>query len=392
MLNFEFQCKTEIIFGAGTELRAGSETAKYSDNILLVYGGGSIKKTGLYDKVTASLKENKILFTELAGVKPNPELLLVKEGIELCREKNISFILAVGGGSVIDTAKAIAMGFYYEGDPWDFFSGKAVPQKALPLGTILTIAAAGSETSQSSVITNEETHVKKGLNCNLSRPSFSIMNPELTYTLPVKQTFYGVVDMMSHLHERYFTNVEDNDFTDAVAESILRTIIKNARTLVDKPLDYNARAQILISGSFAHNDLTGMGRIGDFATHRIEHELSALYDVPHGAGIAVISLAWMKYVYSKKLPVFVRYAKNVWNVNENFGTDKEIAYEGINRLKAFYRTIGVPIYLQDLDIPDNAAEKFLYMSKRCTGGNSVGNLVELSVDDTVEIFKLAGNA
>jgi alcohol dehydrogenase YqhD (iron-dependent ADH family) len=389
MLNFDFQCKTEIIFGSGTELRTGSETIKYSDNVLLVYGGGSIKKTGLYDKVLASLKELNISITELSGVKPNPELSLVKKGIQICREKNIGFILAVGGGSAIDTAKVISLGFYYEGDPWDFFSGKAVPEKALPLGTVLTIAAAGSETSQSSVITNEKTQVKKGLNSNLSRPVFSIMNPELTYTLPREQTFYGIVDMMSHLHERYFTNVENNDFTDAVSESILRTIIKNALILIDKPLDYNARSQIMISGSFAHNDLTGMGRIGDFATHRIEHELSALYGVAHGAGIAVVSLAWMTYVYRKKLSIFAGYAKKVWDVDENFGSEEDIALEGIKRLKAFYLQIRVPVTLRELNLPENVSESFLSMAKRCTGGVSVGNLVELTVEDVVRIFELA---
>lgn len=389
MLNFDFQCKTEIIFGKDTEQRVGSETARFSDSILLVYGGGSIKKTGLYDRVVKSLNDSSIVFTELSGVRPNPELGLVKEGIRICREKNIGFVLAVGGGSAIDTAKAIAMGFYHEGDPWDFYSGKAQPEKALPIGTILTISAAGSETSQSSVITKEDGLIKKGFNSNLSRPAFSIMNPELTYTLPPHQTFSGIADMMSHLHERFFTNVEDNDLTDALFTAVLKTIIKNALVLVDKPEDYNARAQVMLSGSFAHNDLTGMGRIGDFATHRVEHELSALYGVTHGAGIAVITIAWMKYVYEKKLPLFVYYAENVWDVPDDFGSDKEIAFEGISRLKAFFRKIGVPVNLKELGLPENASESFELMAEKCSGAVPQGNLVKIYKNDALEILKIA---
>ncbi|MDA3810631.1 MAG: iron-containing alcohol dehydrogenase [Spirochaetaceae bacterium] len=389
MQDFNFQCKTELIFGKGTEQKAGSETARYSDNILLVYGGGSIKKTGLFEKVTKSLIENKIKYTELSGVKPNPELGLVHEGIKICREKNIGFILAVGGGSVIDTAKAIAMGFYYEGDVWDFFSGKSQPEKALPIGTVLTLAAAGSEASQSTVITNENGRIKKGFNCNLSRPSFSIMNPELTYTLPTHQTFYGIIDMMSHVHERFFTNVENNDLTDLLSVAVLKTIIKNALILIDNPNDYDARSQIMLSGTFAHNDLTGMGRIGDFATHNIEHELSAFYGVIHGAGIAVISIAWMKFVYEKKLSIFAQYAREVWNVSAEFGNEKDIASEGIKRFKAFIQKIDVPVNLQELGLPQNISENFHFMAEKCAGDKTLGNLVKINMNDVIKIFEIA---
>ena len=306
MIDFDFQCKTEIIFGRDTEKRAGSESARFGSRVLLVYGGGSIKETGLYKTVTESLLAEKLFFTELSGVKPNPVLLDVKKGIEICRKEKIDFILAVGGGSVIDTAKAVSIGYYYEGDVWDFFSGKAVAQKALPIGVILTISAAGSETSQSAVITKEDGLIKSGLNSNLYRPAFAIMNPELTYTLPKYQTASGIADMMSHAQERYFTDVEDNDLTDLLTEAVLRTIIKSALVLKDNPADYNARAQIMLSGSLAHNDLLSMGKIGDFGTHRVEHELSALYGVTHGAGIAVITLAWMRYVCRKKPALFAK--------------------------------------------------------------------------------------
>ncbi|MDX9800482.1 MAG: iron-containing alcohol dehydrogenase [Spirochaetia bacterium] len=388
MINFDFQCKTEVIFGKDTEKRAGAESARFGSRVLLVYGGGSIKRTGLYNTVVESLKGEKLYFTELSGIKPNPVLLDVKKGIEICRKEKIDFILAVGGGSVIDTAKAISIGFYYDGDVWDFFAGKAVAKKALPIGVILTISAAGSETSQSAVITKEEGLVKKGLNSNLYRPSFAIMNPELTYTLPQYQTASGIADMMSHAHERYFTDVKDNDLTDLLTEATLRAIIKNALILKENPNDYNARAQIMLSGSIAHNDLLSMGKIGDFGTHRVEHELSALYGVTHGAGIAVITLAWMRYVCRKKPALFACYARNVWDVPEEFGDDVETALEGIKRLENFFKVIGLPVRLNELGVPEDIS-KYELMAQRCVAPGPQGQFFKIHKDDAVEIYKIA---
>jgi len=388
MIDFDFQCKTEIIFGIDTEKRAGRESARFGSRVLLVYGGGSIKETGLYKTVTESLLAEKLFFTELSGVKPNPVLLDVKKGIEICRKEKIDFILAVGGGSVIDTAKAVSIGYYYEGDVWDFFSGKAVAQKALPIGVILTISAAGSETSQSAVITKEDGLIKSGLNSNLYRPAFAIMNPELTYTLPQYQTASGIADMMSHAQERYFTDVEDNDLTDLLTEAVLRTIIKSALVLKDNPADYNARAQIMLSGSLAHNDLLSMGKIGDFGTHRVEHELSALYGVTHGAGIAVITLAWMRYVCRKKPALFARYARNVWDVPAGFGDDVETALEGVNRLENFFKAIGLPVRLSELGVPEDISSYEL-MAERCTAKGPQGKFFKIFKEDAVEIYKIA---
>ena len=389
MLDFDFQCKTELIVGKNSEERVGSEVAKYSRNILLVYGGGSIKKSGLYGTVVQSLEKENIFITELSGIKSNPELGLVRKGVEICREKGIDFILAVGGGSVIDTAKVIAMAFYHNGDAWDIHSGKFSPQRALPVGTVLTIAAAGSEASQSSVVTNENGLIKKGFNCELSRPVFSILNPEITYTLPDDLTFSGVADMMSHVHERYFTDEQNNDLTDALAEAVLSTIIKNAKKLKVEPEDYNARAQIMLCGTFAHNDLVGMGRIGDYATHKIEHELSALYGINHGKGIAVITIAWMLYVYQRRVNIFVRYATRVWNVPSDFGTPEEIALEGIRRLKSFFQEVGLPVSLDDLDLPDGYTKDFDLLAEKCSGKIPVGNMIKIEKQDVINILKLA---
>ncbi len=388
VLNFEFQCKTELIFGKKAELKVGDEVKKYSKNILLVYGGGSIKKTGLYEKIINSLHKQNIKITELSGIKSNPELGLVRTGIGLCRKNSIDFILAVGGGSAIDTAKAIAMGFYYDGDVWDIYSGKYIPVSSLPIATVLTIAAAGSEASQSSVITNENGLIKKGFNCNLSRPVFSILNPELTFSLPDDLTFSGIADMMSHVHERFFSE-ETNDISDMMAFAILRTIIKNAKMLKENRKSYDSQAQIMLAGTFAHNDLVGIGRVGDYATHKIEQELSALYGVNHAKGIAVMTLAWMDYVYKKRLDHFVKYAINVWDVSKDFGTKEEIAKEGIAILRKFFIFLGLPLLLNELNLPNNYHEDFDKIAERCTGKSTVGNLVKLNKNDVLNILSIA---
>lgn len=305
MENFEFQCPTKIIFGRGVENRTGEEVKKHSSKVLFHYGGGSIKRIGLYDKIVKSLKDAGLEFIELPGVKPNPRLSLVRKGIEICRNENIDFILAVGGGSVIDSAKAISVGVPYRGDVWDFYTDKGEPEEALPVGVVLTIPAAGSEASDISVITNEEDWRKLSLTSKLLLPRFAVMNPEVTFTLPPYHTACGASDIMAHVMERYFTNVRHTDLTDRLCEATLKTVIKNVPIVLREPENYDARAEIMWASTIAHNGLLGTGRTGDWASHIIEHELSGLYDVPHGAGLAVVFPSWMKYVYKNRIEIFI---------------------------------------------------------------------------------------
>jgi alcohol dehydrogenase YqhD (iron-dependent ADH family) len=388
MENFVFHNPTKIIFGKGIENSVGVEVKNYTDSVLLCYGGGSIKQTGLYDRVIASLKENSIDYVELSGVKPNPRLSLVQEGIRLCREKGINFILAVGGGSAIDTAKAIAVGVPYEGNVWDFYEGKAQVKAALPIGTILTIPAAGSEASNSSVITNEEGWFKKGLTTPHIYPVFSILNPELTYTLPAYQTACGVADMMAHIMERYFTNAKNVDLTDRLCEATLRTIINYAPIAIANPQDYTSRAEVMWSGTVAHNNMLDPGRIGDWASHGIEHELSALYDIAHGAGLSIIFPAWMKYVYKHDINRFVQFAVRVWDVDLSYTSPEAIVLEGIRRITAFFKSIGLPVTLKDANITDDKIEE---MADKCTnyGKWTLGNFVKLGREDIINIYRLA---
>jgi len=386
MENFIFQNGTKIIFGKGTEEQTGSETALYGKKVLFHYGGGSIKKTGLYDKIVKSLNSSGVDFIELGGVKPNPELSLVHKGIDLCREKNIDFILAVGGGSVIDSAKAIAAGFYYEGDIWDAFVGKGRVEKALPVGVVLTIPAAGSETSTASVITNKKITSKQGMEWPVLRPVFAIMNPEVTYTLPAEQTAYGITDMIAHVMERYFTSVENNDLTDHMCEAVIKSIINNAPKVLDNPEDYNARAEIMLAGMVAHNDSLNMGRIGDWASHGIEHELSAFYGIAHGAGLAVIFPAWLKYVSAKKPEKVIQFASRIWGVEYNADNPQAAAAEGIKRLENFFRSMGLAVRLGELGI-DNS--KFEIMAEKAVMFGERGNYIKLGKDDVLEIYKLA---
>lgn len=386
MENFVFQNTTKIIFGKGTENNVGNEIKGLGKNILLHYGGGSIKKTGLYDRVVKSLREAGINFIELGGVQPNPRLSLVYEGIELCRKNNIDFILAVGGGSVIDSAKAIAAGVPYEGDVWDFYTRKAVVKEALPIGVVLTIAAAGSESSPGSVITKEEGNLKRDCLSDLLRPKFAILNPELTYTLPAYQTACGAADIMAHAMERYFTHTEDVDFTDRMLEAVLKTIIKHTPMALKEPENYGARAQIMWAGTVAHGDLLGTGRVQDWASHNIEHELSGHYDVAHGAGLAVVFPAWMKYVYKENLARFGQYAVRVWDIEADFFDLEGLALEGIKRTEEFFKSIGLPVTLGELGIPDDKLE---LMAEMCTEGGPLGNFKKLYKEDVLNIFKLA---
>ncbi len=389
MLNFDFVSPTKIRFGKDTEQLVGSEILAYNPTkVLLHYGSGSVIRNGLYEKVAASLEASGIPFVALGGVQPNPRLSLVRQGIQLCVDHGIDFILAVGGGSVIDSAKAIAVGVPYAGEVWDFYTGKAVPNRSLPVGVVLTIAAAGSEASKSSVITNEAGWYKKPLNCEITRPKFAIMNPEWTYDLPAYQTACGVVDIMAHVIERYFTNVDHVDLTDRLCEGVLKTLIYNAPLVMENPKDYHARAEIMWAGTLAHNDLLSTGRTGDFASHLIEHELSAIYDVAHGAGLAVVFPAWMTYVYQHNIARFVQFAVRVWNVEASYSSPEWTALEGIRRMTAFFKSINMPTTLAALQITDERIEE---MAEKATLSDTkiLGNFVPIYKKDVIHILKLA---
>jgi alcohol dehydrogenase YqhD (iron-dependent ADH family) len=388
MENFNFLCPTQIIFGRGTEARVGSECRRYSAKVLFHYGGGSIKKTGLYEKIVRSLNEAGVEYVELAGAQPNPRLGLVRQGIEICRQQGVGLILAVGGGSVIDSAKAIALGVPYDGDVWDFFANRTSPERSLPLGVVLTIAATGSEASQSAVITNEDGGRKWGLNSEHNRPRFAILNPELTYTVSPYQTACGAVDIMAHIMERYFTNTGAVDLTDRLCEGALRSVIKNAPLALARPDDYDARAELLWAGTLAHNDLLGTGRVGDWAAHGIEHELSVINDVAHGAGLAVVFPALIKYTLKRNLEKYAQFAVRVWDVEFDFTKPEQTALEGIRRLEDFYRRLGMPLTLRELRIPDDRLEAMAAKAIK-PWLSSVGAVNKLNKEDVLAVLKLA---
>ena len=390
MLNFDFYAPARIVFGRDTQHQIGKLLKPHAKKVLLHYGGGSIKKTGLYDQVTASLKEAGVSFVELGGVKPNPRLSLVHEGIALCRKEKVDLILAVGGGSAIDSAKAIAMGVYHEGDVWEIYEKGLAIRKALPVAVILTIPAAGSESSGDTVITNEASQRKYGYGSPHLRPLISIMNPELFFTLPKNQIANGVADMMSHVFERYFTNTTHVDLTDALCEATLNTIMANGPAVIENPENYDAWAEIGFAGTVAHNGLVGMGREEDWGCHNMEHELSAMYDVAHGAGLAVVTPAWMSYVYKDNIDMFVQFAVKVMGVTKGLRDKEEIVKEAINLLRVFYRRMGLPQTLAELGIDESQLET---MAKRCTGiayGQQapIGGLKKLHWQDVLNIYKL----
>ncbi len=386
MRDFEFLSPTKIIFGRNSEAKVGREVKNYSRKILLHYGKGSIIRTGLYDRVVKSLKEEGIDFIELGGVQPNPRVSLVREGIEICRKNGINFILAIGGGSVIDSSKAIAVGVPYSGDVWDFYAGKMEPKTALPVGVVLTIPAAGSEASKSSVITNEDGWYKRSINTEIIRPRFAIMNPEVTFTLPPYQTACGAADIMAHVMERYFTNDKGVNFTDRLCEATLKTVIYNVPIVLKKPDDYDARAQIMWASTIAHNDLLSTGRTGDWASHGIEHELSGIYDIAHGAGLAIVFPAWMRYVYKHNIERFIQFAINVWNVEPNFESPERIALEGVERLKRFFKDIGLPTSLSEANIGEDRLEE---MATKATERGELGEFVKLKKEDVLNILRSA---
>ncbi len=390
MNNFNFYSPTEFVFGKGRENDAGKYVKKYGGKkVLIHFGGQSAQKSGLLDRVKASLENEGIPYKELGGVKPNPRDSLVYKGIELCRNEDIDFILAVGGGSVIDSAKAIAMGAVYDGDFWDFYSGKQ-PEKALPVATVLTIAAAGSEGSGDSVITKEDGMLKRGAGSDVLRPRFSIMDPELTQTLPAYQTACGATDIMAHVFERYFTNTTEVEITDRLCEAVLLTMVKETPRVIADPNNYQARANIMWAGTVAHTNIVGVGREQDWNSHGIEHELSALYDCAHGAGLAVIMPAWMEFVYKHNVMRFCQMATRVFGCQMDFENPESTALAGIKAFRSFLHSIGMPINFDELgakreDIPA-LVEKF------GLGDGRTGGFVHLSSEDVAKIYNIAADA
>jgi len=388
MDNFTFYAPTYFDFGKDSETHCGKLVKRFGGSKVLVhFGGGSAKKSGLLDKVENALKEEGLSYVELGGVMPNPRSGLVYKGIELCKKEGVDFILAVGGGSVIDSAKAIAAGSVYDGDFWDFYS-KGIPvTKALPVGTVLTIAAAGSEGSPDSVITHEDGMYKRGASGEAYRPKFSVLNPELTCTLGAYQTACGVTDIMAHICERYFTNTKDVEVTDRLCEGLLKTMIHEAPKVIADLGNYQARANIMWAGMVAHNNICGVGRGQDWASHGIEHELSALYDCAHGAGLAVVMPHWMEYVVDHDVDRFCQFATRVWGVDMDFGNKKATALEGIRRFRNFLSSIGMPVTFAELgareeDIP------VLVKQSQVTDERKMGGFVRLGPEDISNIYKL----
>ena len=389
--NFNYFSPTHVYFGKGTHTMAGELCKKEgAKKVLVHYGGQSAIKTGVLKAVTDSLESVGLPYVTLGGVVPNPHLELVYEGIKLCKDENVDFILAIGGGSVIDSAKAIAYGLAYDGDVWDLYMGKAKATACYPVGAVLTISAAGSETSNSSVITYDKEKLKRSYNDNLARPKFAIMNPELTVTLPDYQTESGCTDIMMHTMERYFTNGGNMDITDAIAEGLLRNVMKYAEILHTDPQNYEARAEIMWCGSLAHNDLTGCGNDGgDFASHMLEHEMGGMFDVTHGAGLAAIWPSWARYVYKDCLHRFVKYAVNVMGVTPG-SDDIKTAEKGIRAMEEFYHRIGMPINMKELGIEptDEQIHEMAVLAAQACGG-SKGSAKILYQDDMEAIYKMA---
>lgn len=387
MNNFEFQNPTKIIFGEGTVAQVGKEAAAFGDKALLVYGGGSIKKTGLYDKVTRQLADNGIEVFELGGIEPNPRLTTVRKGIDICRANGIGFILAVGGGSVIDAAKGIAAGVPYEGDVWDFYVRKATCKAALPLGSVLTLSATGSEMNGGSVVTNWEENLKLAHLSIHTYPKFSILDPTLTFTVPADQTAYGSVDMMTHVFEQYFSHTADTPLQERLCESILKTVIENAPKAIANPEDYAARANLMLCGTYALNGgMISVGVANDWASHGIEHELSAIYDIPHGAGLSIVYPNWMKYVYKERIERFVQFAVRVWDVDPAGKSDEEIALEGIQAARDFFTRIGAPATLAEVGIGD---DRFAEMAAKAVQFGPLGHFKPLNQEDVERIYRLS---
>lgn len=391
MFHFNYYAPTQVVFGKGTEEKTGELVkAQNCKKVLIHYGSGSVKRTGLLERVKQALEKENIAYTELGGVVPNPRLSLVKEGIELCKKEGVDFILAVGGGSVIDSAKAIGYGVANGGDVWDFYSHKRSATGCLPIGVILTISATGSEMSDSSVITNEDGWIKTGYHSEYCRPKFAIMNPELTMTLPDYQTACGCTDILMHTMERYFTKGENMELTDSIAEALMRTVIENAKILKENPKDYNARAEVMWAGSLSHNGLTGCGNGGnDFATHALEHELGGVYDVAHGAGLAALWGSWARYVYKEIPERFHKFAVRVMGLEDTQNAE-EMAVRGIEAIEEFFREIKMPTNLRELGLTPSE-EELKELAHKCslnTGGHK-GSAKVLYEADMLAIYEMA---
>ena len=391
MNNFTYYTPTKVVFGRDTDKQVGQLVKEQNcKKVLIHYGGQSAKRSGLLDRIKASLEAENIAYVELGGVVPNPRLSLVYEGIELCKKESVDFILAVGGGSVIDSSKAIGYGMTNEGDVWDFYDKKRQATACLPIGAVLTIAAAGSEMSDSSVITKEEGWIKRGYGSNYCRCKFAVMNPELTMTLPDYQTASGCTDIMMHTMERYFDQSKTMELTDGIAEALMKTVMKNAVILRDYPTNYDARAEIMWAGSLSHNGLTGCGSEGgDWSTHRLEHELGGLFDVAHGAGLAAVWGSWARYVWKDRPDRFVKFAVNVMGVEPN-GTDAEIVEKGICAVEDFYRSIHMPTSIKELGI-DVTDEQIAELARKCSiaAKDNLGKVKVLHEADMAAIYTMA---
>ena len=393
MKDFNYYAPTEVVFGEQSEEQVAALVKKYGGTKVLVhYGGKSAERSGLLDKICGLLDKDGVAYVKLGGVVPNPRLSLAQKGIELCRQEGVDFILAIGGGSVIDSAKCIAYGVCMEGNVWDLYLGKVeAPKTMLPVACVLTIPAAGSEMSEASVITNEDGDVKVGYSNNMSRPKFAIMNPRRTMTLPPYQTAAGVTDMMMHTMERYFTKDDDMDFTTDIAEAMLRSIKNAVFAVLKDPEDYRYRAQIMWGGSLMHNGLTGCGVADDWATHQLEHELSGMFDVTHGAGLAAIWPSWARYVMHENLRRFVRFAVNVMDVPNDFTDPEGTALKGIEAMERFYHAIGMPINIKELIGKDITDDEIKEMTRKCSRNytSTCGHLKVLKAEDMEAIYKMA---
>ncbi|MCI9134943.1 MAG: iron-containing alcohol dehydrogenase [Lachnospiraceae bacterium] len=391
MQQFQYYTPTKVVFGKDTENQVGKLVKEQkAAKVLIHYGGGSVKRSGLLDRVEASLQAEGIPYVTLGGAVPNPRLSKVYEGIALGKQEGVDFILAVGGGSAIDSAKGIAYGICYEGDVWDFYLKKCLPQKSLPLGVVLTLAATGSEMSDSSVITKEEGWLKRSAKSDLGRPRFAIMNPELTYTLPEYQTMSGCVDIMMHTMERYFSHERDTELVDAMAEGLLRTMMHNAAILLEDPRNYEARSEVMWAGSLSHNGLTGCGRKGDWACHQLEHELGGMFDVAHGAGLSAVWGSWARYVYETDVERFAQFAVRVMGVEENPQDLKATALGGIQALEEFFRSIHMPVSISELGV-DITEEQIRELAYKCSfmDTRTIGGFQALNRQDMENIYRKA---
>lgn len=388
MDSFEFMSPTRFILEKDADKLCGREIKKISDNVLFVhYGDGYIYNSGLHGRITASLKAAGVTYYELLGVEPNPKVELARKGAAICKEHQIGCVLAVGGGSVIDTAKGIALGARYDGDMWDFFSKKEVPKEALPVGTVMTLPATGSEGSNGSVLNNPETGESADVMADFLRPAFTLMNPDITLTVPKRQTVFGIVDMFSHVLERYFSSSKDVNLTDYMCEGVMKAILVNARTLMENPDDYNARAEFMWTAIVAHNGLLAVGRNQDWATHAIGAQLSAQYNAVHGSTLSVLFPCWATYVYKENIPRFVQFANRVFGVEVDFYNQEKTALEGIERLREFFRFLGAPLTLKEIGVDTD--EKFSKMAEDACRFGSIGGLKALNQEDVETIYRMA---